>query len=66
VAVRRILTNEVYAGDVRFQKTPARNIITGMKEAVQAERYIRDHHEGIVSRSEWERAQQRVRKDGSR
>ena len=60
VAVRRILTNEVYAGDVRFQKTPARNIITGMKDAVQAERYIRDHHEGIVSRSEWERAQQRV------
>ena len=50
-SVKCILQNEVYVGDVRFQKRPSRNVITKEIDPIQANRYIKDHHEGIVSRS---------------
>ena len=56
-SIRGILHNEVYVGDVRFQKTPARDVITGEIDEIQATRYISDHHKGIVDRRTWDRAQ---------
>ena len=59
-SVKCILQNEVYVGDVQFQKRPARNVITKEIDPVQARRYIKDHHEGIVSRGLWNLVQRRL------
>lgn len=59
-AVRSILKNEVYVGDVQFQKTPARDVITGEIDEIQAKRYIKNHHKGIISRSVWDRTQRKL------
>ncbi|MBQ4525237.1 MAG: recombinase family protein [Bacteroidaceae bacterium] len=55
-AVRSILKNEVYVGDVIFRKTPSRNVITGEIDEDWKPKYVRDHHVGIVSRETWEAA----------
>ena len=59
-SVSSILKNEVYVGDVRFQKTPARDVITGEIDEIQACRYIRNHHKGIIRRSVWDRTQRKL------
>ena len=59
-SVRNILINEVYKGDLRFQKVPSRNIITGELDDIQVDMYITDHHEAVVSRELWDKAQKRV------
>ena len=69
-SVKCILQNEVYVGDVQFRKRPARNVITKEIDPVQARRYIKNHHEGIVSRALWDRVQRRLERksalEGSR
>ena len=58
--IRYILSNEVYVGDLRIQKNPSRNVITKMLDEVQISKYITDHHEGIIDRTVWNRAQRKL------
>ena len=55
-AVRSILKNEVYVGDVIFRKTPSRNVITGEIDEDWKPKYVKNHHVGIVSRETWNAA----------
>ena len=55
-AVRSILKNEVYVGDVIFRKTPSRNVITGEIDEDWKPKYVKNHHVGIVSRETWDAA----------
>ena len=55
-AVRSILKNEVYVGDVIFRKTPSRNVITGEIDEDWKPKYVKNHHVGIVSRETWDTA----------
>ena len=59
-SIRLILKNEVYKGDLKFQKVPSRNVITGELDEVQVDKYVTDHHPAIVSRELWEKAQERI------
>ena len=59
--IRSLLTHEVYVGDVQFGKTPSRNIITGELDEVQIDRYMKNHHEGIIDRATWDAAQKRLK-----
>lgn len=52
--------NEKYVGDVRFGKVPRRNVITGKLDEYQIDKYLENHHEGIVSRELWNKAQKRI------
>ena len=59
-AIARILRNEKYAGDVLQKKTVTPNFLThkavknnGLEEKI----FLKDHHDPIVSRDLWERAQ---------
>jgi len=63
-AVRSILKNEVYVGDVIFRKTPSRNVITGEIDEDWKPKYVKNHHVGIVSRETWDAA--KVIQDASR
>ena len=56
-AVRSILKNEVYVGDVIFRKTPSRNVITGEIDEDWKPKHVKNHHVGIVSRETWDAAQ---------
>ena len=59
-SIRSIVTNEVYVGDVRIQKRPSRNVITGKPDDIQVSRYLENHHEGIISRRLWNMAKARL------
>lgn len=59
-SVRKILTNEVYVGDVSFPRKAPRDVITGKKNGDYTERYLENHHGGIVDRGTWESVQQRL------
>lgn len=64
-AVKNILRNEKYCGDVLMQKTFTVDYLTHKTKRNEGEReqyYIRDHHPGIVSHEEWDRAQERLEK----
>lgn len=59
--VGKILTSEKYVGDVRMQKTYVSNFmdhksLTNKNMAVQ-QHYIKDHHEAIVDRETYNKAQ---------
>ena len=58
-----LLRNEIYVGDRLLQKTAPRNYLTKRPDSTlpYTSHYIRDDHEGIVSRETWERVQARVR-----
>ena len=58
--VKRILRNEVYVGDIRFQKKISRDVITGMPDKDQIDKYIENHHVEIVDRATWDRTQKRL------
>lgn len=63
-AVRRILMNEKYVGDLYLQKWYSRDHISKHKTANNGERdafYVMDHHEGIIDRETWERTQARFK-----
>ena len=55
-----ILQNEIYVGDIHICKTPQRNVITKEPDPEQYSRYIRDHHEALVDRETWEKAQRKM------
>lgn len=58
--ISRILKNEIYVGDKEFGKVPQRNVITGKPDEVQVKKYVKNHHEPIVSRKTWETVQARL------
>ena len=59
--VGRVLTNEKYVGDVLMQKTYVNNFMEHKSlengDALVEQYYKRDHHEGIVSREQFNKAQ---------
>ena len=59
-SVKAILMNEKYVGDVQFGKVPRRNVITGKLDEYQINKYLENHHEGIVSRELWNQVQKRL------
>ena len=61
--IRAILKNEIYAGDKEFGKTPQRNVITGKPDEVQVKKYVKNHHEPIVSRKLWDTVQARLERE---
>ena len=61
--ISQILKNEIYAGDKEFGKVPQRNVITGKPDEVQVKKYVRGHHEPIVSRKLWETVQARLERE---
>ena len=58
--VKRILRNEVYVGDIRFQKKISRDVITGEPDKEQIDEYKENHHVEIVDRATWDRTQKRL------
>ena len=56
-AVRDILKNEIYTGDMIFQKSPSRNIITGEIDASQTQRKVSGHHVPIIDLVSFNKAQ---------
>ena len=55
-----ILSNEKYCGDVAMQKTVRVDIFTHKSvknDGIERKYLIRDHHDGFISRREWEKAQ---------
>lgn len=62
-SVKAILKNEKYCGDVLMQKTITIDYLTHKSKKNEGEEeqyYIADHHEAIISREEWDMAQQRL------
>ena len=64
-AVKSILSNEKYVGDVQFGKNPSRNVITGELDKNQIKKTVRDHHKGIVDRETWDAVQKRLEKSSA-
>ena len=64
-AILAILKNEAYVGDRLIQKTAPQDYLTKKPDpTVEYEsRFIRNDHEGIVSRELWNKAQQRLARD---
>ena len=64
-ALFAILNNEAYVGDRCIQKTPPQNYLTKKPDPTVAyeTRYIRNDHEGIVSRDLWNAAQLRINRE---
>ena len=59
-AVKNILRNEKYCGDVIMQKTITVDYLTHKTKKNEGEMdqfYIKDHHDAIISREIWEIAQ---------
>lgn len=61
-AIKNIIQNEVYKGDLRLQKRPSRNLITKKPDAIQMTKTLTQHHEAIVTEEIWEQAQLRIKK----
>lgn len=60
-SVRCVLTNEKYVGDLLGQKSYVENPLTHkhIKNFGEKEKYyIKDHHEAIISREVWDKAQE--------
>lgn len=60
-SVRCILTNEKYVGDLLGQKSYVENPLTHkhIKNFGEKEKYyVKDHHEAIISRKVWDKAQE--------
>ena len=58
--IRRMLSNEKYAGDALLQKTCTTDVLNKVREkniGIAPQYYIRDHHEPIVSHEVWLKAQ---------
>jgi DNA invertase Pin-like site-specific DNA recombinase len=58
-AVLKIIRNEKYCGDLLQKKTVTTDYLTHKKRKNQCDDmiYIKDHHEPIISRTDWENAQ---------
>ena len=62
-AVRAILQNELYVGDVHLLKSPPRDYLSHKPDAYAAytDYYLRDNHDPIICREVWDRAQIRFK-----
>ena len=62
-SVLTILRNEAYVGDRLLQKTAPQDFLTKKPDpmAEYEAKYLRDDHEGIVTREVWDRVQERLR-----
>lgn len=61
--ILRILKNEKYVGDLLQKKYVTRNYLTHKKELnndFEDKIYIKNHHEAIIDRQTWERAQEEI------
>ena len=68
-AVKNILQNEKYCGDVLMQKTITIDYLTHatkINEGEAEQYYIADHHDAIVSRDLWDKAQDFLNKQSWR
>ena len=63
--IKRMLKNEVYAGDLRIQKEAPRDYLTKKPDYNRAydSFFIRNDHPEIVGRRLWKQAQNRLKKD---
>ena len=60
--IRRILSNPVYKGDMLYQKTYMDEHYMQKENQGELDRYyLADHHEGIVSREDFDRTQDAIR-----
>ena len=67
--VRNILTNEKYIGDALLQKTYITDCITKKVRKNNGERpmyYVENHHEGIIPREVYQRAQEEISRRNSK
>ena len=64
--IRNILKNEVYKGDVHICKSISRNVITGEPDKEQYSKYVKGHHEAIVSEALWDLAQKRFKENSEK
>jgi DNA invertase Pin-like site-specific DNA recombinase len=64
--IRNILKNEVYKGDVHICKSISRNVITGEPDKEQYSKYVKSHHEAIVSEALWDLAQKRFKENSEK
>ena len=65
--IRRMLSNEKYAGDALLQKTYTTDVLNKVREknnGIVPKYYIRDHHEPIVTHEVWLKAQAELRSRG--
>ncbi len=65
-AVRKILQNEKYCGDVLMQKTITVDYLSHEKKINEGEEeqyFIQDHHDAIITRDIWDKAQEIINKD---
>jgi site-specific DNA recombinase len=63
--VRKILRNEKYCGDLVQRKTVTTNYLTHQKKQNKGEAeliIIREHHEAIISRQDWDRVQSELKR----
>ena len=60
--VTKILKNEIYVGDRHIQKNAPQNYLTKKPDDTVSydSYYVKDNHEGIVSRELWEKVQERI------
>ena len=68
-SVRNILRNEKYCGDVLMQKTITIDYLshqTKINDGEEEQYYIADHHDPIVSRELWDKAQELLEKSSWR
>ena len=64
--VRSILKNEIYKGDVHICKSISRNVITGEPDKEQYSKYVKNHHEAIVSEELWDLVEKRLKKNAEK
>ena len=64
--VRRVLSHEVYVGDIIFRKTPSRHVITGEIDPDWEPRYVADHHVPIITREMWTSIQEKLKEPTKR
>jgi hypothetical protein len=65
--IRYILGNETYVGDKHLQKNPPKDYITHKPDPNEhaPDYYLRDDHEGIISREVWEKVKAKLERAGT-
>ncbi|MCI9136882.1 MAG: recombinase family protein [Lachnospiraceae bacterium] len=63
--INYILRNEIYVGDRKIQKKPPIDYLTKRPDYTKSydSFYIKDDHEGIVSREVWKKVQRRIKSE---
>lgn len=61
-AIRYILTNEVYTGDRRLQKSPPKDYLTGRPLPDYVSNYLTNDHTPIITRQTWQQVQALLQK----